>query len=88
MYGTVEYQLARSTAINNMDSNNMYPQEKMFMTLLESSDAQIRDLRAEIHQLKTRKNLLDENTALKLELKLVKDTNKMLMDKIEKELKQ
>lgn len=88
MYGTVEYQLARSTVVNSMDSNNMYPQEKMFMALLESSDAQIRDLRAEIHQLKTRKNLLDENTALKLELKLVKDTNKMLMDKIEKELKQ
>ena len=88
MYGTVEYQLARSTVVNNMDSSNMYPQEKMFMALLESSDAQIRDLRAEIHQLKTRKNLLDENTALKLELKLVKDTNKMLMDKIEKELKQ
>jgi len=88
MYGTVEYQLARSTVVNNMDSSNMYPQEKMFMALLESSDAQIRDLRAEIHQLKTRKDLLDENIALKLELKLVKDTNKMLMDKIEKELKQ
>ena len=87
MYGTVEYKLNISLAMNTIDSNNTYPQERMFMALLESADKQIAVLKDRISKMESADILLTENTRIKQELERYKTVNKVLMEKLEQQSK-